>query len=260
MVRIVLTLLWKDLRAELRSFETTLAMTLFAIVTLLVFNFATQAAFRISQDEFQLQMGALFDSAQQGESGRDALLAASTSLGRMFQNEKTLSGVLWVAILLAAVLGLNRSSAAEQEDDCLLALLLAPIDRAHLFLGKAISNMVLMVGVEAVIVPVFGMLYQIDLWPFLFPLIGFVLLGTIGLSFAGTLFSYVAAQTRYREILLPLMLFPVTVPVLIGATLGTASLFAGEYDTLRLWTMALVVVDLVLGVLSFLLFEYVVED
>ncbi len=258
--RVAFTLFAKDLRSELRSRESTLAMVLFAIVTLLVFNFAMQASFRVEPAEFQIQMRALFNDASAANAEPEQLLIPATSLARRLQNEKTLAGVLWISIFLAAVLGLNRSSAAEQEEDCLLALLLLPVDRAHLFLGKALSNFCLLFLMNLIVLPIYGILYRIDLLWILLPTVGVMALGTLGLALAGTLFSYMAAQTRFREILLPLLLFPITTPVLIGATLATAGLLAADSAPVRLWTGVLAVMDVVLGVLSFLLFEYVVED
>lgn len=260
LAKVTWVLLRKDLRSELRSFDSILAMVLFAVVTLLVFNFATQAAFRISPEDFDLQMGGLLDAASATGSHNASLRERAFSVARQLKSEKTLAGVLWISILLASVLGLNRSSAAEQESDCLLALLLAPVDRAHLYCGKAATNLILLLAVDLVVVPVFAVLYRVDLFAILLPLTGVVVLGTLGLALAGTLFSYVAAQTKHREILLPLLLFPIIVPILIGATLATAALFEGDPDPIRMWTGVLLGMDVVLGVLSFLLFEYVVED
>ena len=258
--RVVWALIKKDLRAEVRGFESTLATILFAIVTLMVFNFAIQAAFRISTEDFRVQMGGLLEAAYATDSHNDSLVDRAFVLARQTRGENALAGVLWISILLAAVLGLNRSSAAEQESDCLLGLLLAPVDRAYLYMGKAITNFILLAVVDLVVVPVFGILYRIDLFPILLPLAGLVALGTLGLALAGTLFSYVAAQTKYREVLLPLLLFPITVPILIGATLATSALLSGDPGPVRTWTWVLLVMDVVVGVLSFLLFEQVVED
>ena len=260
LTRVVWTLIKKDLRAEVRGFESTLSTVLFAIVTLMVFNFAIQAAFRLSTEDFRAQMGALMEAASFTESHNASLVDRAFILARQTRGEDALAGILWISILLAAVLGLNRSSAAEQEADCLLGLLLAPVDRAHLYVGKAFTNFVLLLVVDAVVLPVFGVMYRIDLFPVLPQLAGIVALGTLGLALAGTLFSYVAAQTKFREVLLPLLLFPIAVPVLIGATIATSALLTGDPGPVRTWTWVLLVMDIVVGVLSFLLFEHVVED
>lgn len=259
-LRVAAAVVRKDLRAELRGWETSLAMMLFAVVTLLVFNFATSAAFRIPIEQFTEQTDFLLNAASADPERIPDMVVRSTSLARSLERPEVLAGILWISILLATVLGLNRSSAAEQEEDCLLALLMAPVDRGHLYLGKALSNFLILAAVNLAVLPVFGALYHVDLWECLLPLLGIVFLGTLGLALAGTLFSYVAAQTRYREILLPLLLFPITIPILIGATIATGALLANDPAPVRLWTGVLLTMDVVLGVLSFLLFETVVEE
>ncbi len=258
--QVVAAMLRKDLRAESRGWESTLSMVLFAVTILLVFNFATSAANRMDRAQFDLQMHYLFEEAAKDDASLDSLAIQGTSLSRNLKSPELLAAVLWIAILLAAVLGLNRSSAAEQEEDCLLALLLAPVDRAHIYLGKAASNWVMLLLLNVVVLPVFGILYRANLLDILFPLLAVIGLGTLGLTLAGTLFSYIAAQTRAREVLLPLLMFPIVTPVLIGATLATAGLLSGQGEPVRLWCGVLGVFDVVLGVLSFLLFEAVVSD
>jgi heme exporter protein B len=152
-----------------------------------------------------------------------------------------------------------RAFALELENEALSALAMAPADRGFVFLGKAAANFVLLAVVQFATAVVFGLAFAIDLVPVAVPLAGVVALGSIGLCSVGTLFSAVAVRTRYREVMLPLLILPLLVPVLLGAVSATAALLQGEgvpRDSVQL----LIVTDAVFLIVSFLGFDYVLDE
>ena len=176
-LRSVWAIIWKDLQAELRSRELISAMLVFALLVIFIFNFALEL---------------------------DARARATIT-----------SGVLWVTFTFAGTLGLNRSMAMEKDRGCLDGLLLAPVDRSAIYFGKAIGNLVFMLVVEVIVLPVYSILYNTNL--FHPGLILVILLGSIGYVAVGTLLSSMSVQTRTRDVLLPILLFPVILPVVIAA-------------------------------------------
>jgi heme exporter protein B len=221
-MNVLLAVLWKDLLSEWRRRDRVLAMLLFSLLVVAVFHFA------------------LADVSQ-------AQLRAS------------IPGLLWIAFLFASVLGFNRAFALELENDALSGLALAPADPGWIFLGKAAANFVLLGVVQVVTAAVFSIAFDLPIAPIALPLAGVVALGSVGLTVVGTLFGAVAVRTRYREVMLPLLMLPVLMPVLIGAVRATSALFGGEAAepaSLRL----LLVFDLVYLIVSFLIFEYVLDE
>ncbi len=221
MMRTILTILWKDLKIELRTREAFSASFVFCIIVLTIFNFTldltTEDALRLSP------------------------------------------GFLWVAFVFAGILSLNRSFALEKEDGCAHALMLAPVDRGAIYIGKFLANVFLMISIEIIILPLFIVLFNLELGrsiPFL--LLIFVL-GTVGFVSVGTVFSAIAANTRMREVMLPLLLLPATLPVLVAAVEMTAYAM-GVREEASFWFKLLIVYDIVFTILSFLTFEYVVEE
>ena len=173
----VRAVIWKDLAAELRSRELLSAMLVFSLLVILIFNFALEL---------------------------DAITRSTVT-----------AGVLWVTFAFAGTLGLNRSMAMEKDRGCLDGLLLAPVDRSAIYFGKAIGNLIFMFIVELIVLPVYSILYNTNL---LNPgLIGVIVLGSVGYVAVGTLLSSMAVQTRTRDILLPILLFPVTIPIFVAA-------------------------------------------
>jgi heme exporter protein B len=214
-------ILWKDLAAELRSRELISAMLVFALLVILIFNFALELDLRT----------------------RQAVTA----------------GVLWSTFAFAGTLGLNRSMAVEKDRGCFDGLLLAPVDRSALYFGKAVSNFVFMLIVEAVVLPVYSVLYSINL--FRPGLLLVILLGSIGYTAVGTLLAAMSVQTRTRDVLLPILLFPVIVPVLIAAVKASAGyLTDAPSNEITPWLNLLVVYDVVFTTLAYMFFEYVVEE
>jgi len=213
--------IWKDLTAELRSREIFSAMFVFALLVVLIFNFALEL-----------------------EAGTRASVAA---------------GVLWVTFTFAGTLGLNRSMATEKDRGCLDGLLLAPVDRSAIFFGKMVSNLVFMLIVEAVVIPIFSLLYNINL---INPgLILVTLLGSIGYCAVGTLLASMAVQARTRDILLPILLFPVVLPVVIAAVkASTGYIQSVPIEEITPWINLILVYDVVFLSAAWMVFDKVVEE
>jgi heme exporter protein B len=220
-LRAMVAIIRKDLAAEWRSRELFTAMLIFALLVILIFNFALEL---------------------------DARARASVT-----------SGVLWVTFAFAGTLGLNRSMATEKDRGCLDGLLLAPVDRAAIYFGKAIGNLIFMLIVELIVLPIYSVLYNTNL--FRPGLLLVVLLGSVGYVAVGTLLSTMAVQTRTRDILLPILLFPLVVPVLIAAVKASGG-FLQElpFAEIRNWINLLVVYDVIFIAIAFMFFDYVVEE
>lgn len=217
-----LAVLWKDLVSEWRSRDRLVAMGVFALLVVIV----------------------LYLAAPPG-SGPEA--------------RAHVPGLLWVAWSFAGVLGLNRAFALELENEALSVLALAPVERGFLFLGKALSSLVLLLAVQLASAVAFALAFDLDLWPVAGRLAGVAALGAAGLCTIGTLFSAIAVRTQYREVMLPLLLLPLLVPVLLGAVRATnALLLEGTlpWPALQL----LLVTDGVFAIVSFLTFEVVLDE
>ena len=169
------------------------------------------------------------------------------------------AGVLWMTFAFAGTLGLNRSMAIEKDRGCLDGLLLAPVDRTAIYFGKVISNLAFMLIVEAIVLPVYSVLYNTNL--FNLGLIGVILLGSIGYVAVGTLLSSMAVQTRTRDVLLPILLFPVIIPVLVAAVKASSGFLQGlPMDEILPWLNLLIVYDVIFIAIAFMVFDYVVEE
>ena len=217
----VAAVVWKDLTAELRSREIFSAMFVFALLVVLIFNFALEL-----------------------EAGTRATVAA---------------GVLWATFTFAGTLGLNRSMSMEKDRGCLDGLLLAPVDRSAIFFGKMIGNLVFMLIVELVVIPLFSILYNINLIQAGVILV--TLLGSIGYIAVGTLLSAMAVQARTRDILLPILLFPVVIPVVIAAVKASSGYLQGiPMNEITPWLNLLVVYDIIFLTTAWLIFDKVVEE
>jgi heme exporter protein B len=174
--------------------------------------------------------------------------------------QSALAGLFWLAFLLAGVLGLGRSFALERENDCLDALVLAPGDKGGLYLGKVAGTTALMLGMEVVFIVATGLLYNLDLWAAVPRLLVVAFFGTVGFAAVGTLFAAMTAQLRAREVLLPVFLLPLVVPVLLAAVRLTEAALAGEpWSGAAAWWQLLVGFDVVFVVVGMLTFEFVLE-
>ena len=212
---------WKDLAAELRSRELISAMLVFALLVIFIFNFALEL---------------------------DPKTRASVT-----------SGVLWVTFAFAGTLGLNRSMAMEKDRGCLDGLLLTPVDRSAIYFGKAVGNLIFMLLVEVIVLPVYSFLYSTNL--FQPGLLLVILLGSVGYIAVGTLLASMAVQTRTRDILLPILLFPLAIPVLIAAVKASAGFLESiPMAEITPWLNLLVVYDIIFTAIAFMVFDYVVEE
>ena len=221
-LRKVLAIVIKDVSAELRTREMVSSMLVFSLLVILIFNFA-----------FDLRA----------------------------DNQRTLApGVLWVAIAFGGMLGLSRSFIVEKDRGSIEGLLLAPMDRSAIFLGKMLGNVLFMVGIEIIILPVFAVLFNLSAGDLL-PLAGIMVLGTIGFAGVGTLFSAMVVHTRAREVLLPVLLFPVVIPVMLSAVRLTAAVLDGlPLAEMQNWLSLLIAFDAIFLALSVILFDYVMEE
>jgi heme exporter protein B len=214
---------WKDLTAERRTKANFNAVVFLAVLILLLFGFA------LGPDA-------------------EALRAAA-------------AGVLWLTVLFGGVLAFNRSYQLELENGALEALLLYPGDRKAIFLGKVLANLAFVLLVEALVVPLAAILYDLPILRPLPGLAGVLLLGTFGFVVLGTFYAAMASRVRAREVLLPLLLFPMLIPVLVAAVEATAALLVGDpMGDSGAWVRLLAVFDLIFFVASLLAFEHVIEE
>jgi heme exporter protein B len=214
-------IIWKDVRAELRTKDIFSSMFVFALLSVIVFNFA-----------FQLRVP-------------DMKMVAP--------------GIVWVAVTFAGTLGLNRAFVIEMDKGSLAGLLLAPVDRAAIYFGKMLGNLLFMVVVEAILLPLVMIFFNLSLFSGLHLLVLF--LGTFGFAAVGTLFSAIAVNTRAREVLLPILLFPVLIPVLVSGGNMTGKLLDGGVLADILPGLQLVLFyDILFAIVAYLTFDYVVEE
>lgn len=166
-------------------------------------------------------------------------------------------GALWVAFIFASLLGLGRTIAAEREQGSMDRLLLCPVDRKAIYLAKLLGNLLFIGVVEIIALPVYAALFDVPL--FAGSLIPIVLLGTLGIAIIGTLFATMAAATRARELLLPILVFPLIVPVVIGAVRATEALLVPTSNEPS-WLGLIIAFDIIFLSVSMLTFQYVIEE
>jgi heme exporter protein B len=215
-------LLWKDLLLEIRRRESLLAMFIFGVLILFIFHFA----FEIPRDK-----------------------AAEMA-----------PGLLWLAFIFTGTLGLAQLFQPERENHCLEALLLSPVDRGALYLAKVLFNILLMLLVELVVFPLFWMLFNLEAWNLLPSVFLVALLGTVGFCAIGALFSAVTLKARARELLLPLLIFPLMIPVILATIRSMEVLFrTGGFEEAYDWLRLLIGFDVIFLTAGFLIFEWVIE-
>lgn len=216
-----LAIFWKDVVSEFRTRDTLASVLVFSLLVIVVFNFT----FESGSPEF-------------------ALIAP---------------GVLWVTFTFAGVLSLNRSFAREKEKGCLEGLMASPVDRVAIYVGKMLGCLVFMLAVEVVVVPVFGILFDLPLFPARLALIA--LLATVGFAAVGTVFAALAVHTRARDIMLPLLFFPIVVPVMIAAVEASAVAYAGgPWSEMASWLAIIGAFDAIFLAVSSLVFEHILEE
>lgn len=219
--RKVQAIVWKDALSEMRTREIISSVLVFALLVIVTFNFAFNAS-------------------------REVLAVVAP-------------GILWIAFTFAGVLSLARTFVMEKEGDCLEGLLVCPVSREVIYLGKMLGSLLFMVVVEAIALPVFAFLFNL---PVLSPqLIIITLLTTVGFAAVGTLFSALAVNTKAREMILPVLFLPVVVPLIISAVNASGLAILGEsWAGLASWLEIIVAFDVVFMVASFLVFNFVIEE
>jgi heme exporter protein B len=215
-------LAWKDLISEMRSRENISSMFFFALIVILIFSFS------FSMDQ---------------QTAREMM-----------------PGIMWVAFVFTGIIGLGKSFTAELQNDCLENLQMNPIPRGAIYLGKLISNLLFMLIVELILFPLFVIFFNLDVFEKI-PLFVLILTaGTLGVSAVGTLFSAMTVQIRAREVMLPILLLPLIVPVMIGAVEATGGVLRGDAITLyRQWIELLIVFDVIFTIVSFWVFEFILD-
>ena len=217
----VFAILRKDLAVEWRSRQLIVAMLIFTLMVILIFNFALEL---------------------------DARVRSEVS-----------AGVLWATFAFAGTLGLNRSMALEKEGHALDGLLLAPVDRSAIYFGKALANLLFMLAVAAIILPVYAILYNVNLLNTGFLMV--VLLGAWGYSSIGTLLAAMSIQARSRELLLPVLLFPLLIPVLVAAVRASSFFLQGLVSS-YIWPSLnlLIAYGVIMPALAYIFFDFIVEE
>jgi len=216
-------IVWKDLTMELRTRQSLTIMAVFSVAAVLVFNFA-----------LELEL--------------DAARNVST-------------GLLWIVILLAGTLGLNRTAAVELENRSIDAVLAAPVARSAIYLGKVLSVSLFVLALEALLLPLFIIFFNKPYW--LPQVILIVILGTIGYIAAGVLVSSMSVQTRSRDVLLPVLLLPLSLPSALAAATAVAAFMRPElpaWSEVQAPIALLVAFDVLMLTAGFLVYHYVVEE
>jgi len=223
LVKQTLLLLWKDLLLELRRRDSLLTMFFFGTLLLFVFHFS----FDLPPDRVAEMAPAL----------------------------------LWLAFLFTGTLGLTQLFQVERENHCLDALLLSPLDRGALFLAKSCFTLLLMFLVEAVVMPLFWILFNLQEWNLLPQLFLVTLLGTVGFCVLGTIMSAITLRARARELLLPLVLFPLMIPVILATIRCMENIMsAGELGAAWSWLRLLLGFDVIFVTVGILMFDRVIES
>jgi heme exporter protein B len=223
-VRAIVAIARKDLLVELRTKESVPSMALFAVTTFVIFHFG------LDRDRLEGELAA---------------------------------GVLWVTILFAAILGINRLFVAEREQGGFDGILMAPIERNSLLLAKSLALLVYLAALELLAIPVFALFFlDSGFWEALPRLAAVTLLADVGLALVGALLASIAVQTRARDLLLPVLLLPLAVPAMIAAAAATKPLLSVPPDTSGIgkWLAVLALYDAVFGLLAYALFDFLMED
>ncbi|MDB4324831.1 heme exporter protein CcmB [bacterium] len=216
----------KDLRLEWQTWETLSSSVVFCLIVLVIFNFAFGAE-------------------------------ASSEFGVA----RLVPGVLWTLLAFAAVVAMARSSELERRGDTLAAMLLAPIDRGAMFTGKVVANLVKLTLLEIVIVPLAAVVFNFDLFAVAAPLLGVLVLHTVGITLLGTMFAAIVARVGRGEALLATLLFPASTPLFISAVKCTAELLeTGSLDGVSRWLLLSAGFDGLYLTLGMIIFEFVLED
>lgn len=219
----VWTIVWKDSTHELRSKEMLISMCVFSFLVIIIFNFAFPPGM--------------------GETGQ------------------ILPGILWVAFIFSGLLGIGRSFGLEKDKGSLQGLLLCPVGRGTIYVGKMVSNFIFFSIMEAFTLALFILLFNVNPFPVLMPLSLIIFLGTLGFTAVGTIFSAMSANTRARDVMLSMLVFPIAVPLIIASIKATGKILDGKsFSEIYSWLKILVAFDLTFLLISYLAFEFVVEE
>jgi len=221
-------LAWKDLQVEFRSREILYTMSFFAAMVVLLFSFA--------------------------------FLKQSTRTQEMIDVSYLSAGFIWIAVIFTGTLGLGRVFDRERETGSMRALLLAPIPRASIFLGKAVSIGVMIVLVELVVLPLVALFFNVPLFTYPLPLLCTMLLGTLGFSVVGSVFASMLLKTQSRDVLLPVVLYPILVPLFIAAIKSSTAMFEDNLSESWFWIRFLFAYDSIFLVASLWTFESLVIE
>ena len=214
-------LVWKDLVQEWRSRDVLTSMFAFAVLSLFIFNYALELS--------------------------------------PIDRAEIAPGLIWVVMVFAGTLGLNRSFAAEQDQGSFEGLMMAVPELSVIYLAKMITNLLMMFGLAILVIPIYSLLYNQPLFDLRF--FGILMLGAWGYSAAGTLISSMTVQTRMRDLLLPVLLFPLLLPVNMAVVKsGSAIIAASSVPEFQSWINLLLVYDVIMTVVSIMVFEYVIRE
>lgn len=219
----IAAIVWKDFVTELKTRELLSAMFIFALLVILIFIFSINLS-----------------------------IVKASEVG---------PGILWVAFLFAGTIGLNRSFMLEKENGCLMGLMLVPADRTTIYFGKLISNLIFLSIMELFILPLFMIFFNIDLLSHLGPLLVVVFLGTLGFCALGTLLSSLSANLKTREIMLPILLYPLLIPIIIGAVRMTGQILDGtELADMMKWIGLTASFDIIYIGVSIMTIDHILEE
>jgi heme exporter protein B len=217
------TIFLKDVKTELRSRAFLGTTFMFAVLVIIIFNFA----FEMTSEN----------------------------------TPKLASGILWIAFLFSGTLGLGRSFQVERENDCINGLTLSPVDRMSIFWGKTAGNILFLVAIQIVVIPMFIVLYNINVMERFLPMVTVIFLADLGFMSVGTLISAMSANLKARELLLPVLLLPILVPLLIFAAGATNALIdSGDMSIYYSRTKLIAAFDVIFFVVSSIVFEYIVDE
>ena len=219
----VAAIVWKDFITELKTRELFSSMFIFALLVIIIFIFSI-----------------------------DLSIVKASEVG---------PGVLWVAFLFAGTIGLNRSFMLEKENDCLQGLLLAPVDRTVLYFGKLLSKFIFLLTMEFFILPLFMIFFNVDILSNILPLIYVIFVGTLGFCAIGTLLSSLSANLKTRDIMLPILLYPLIIPIVIGSVKMTEQGLTGEpLSDMMNWVSLTLCFDVIYIAVSIMTIDFVLEE
>jgi heme exporter protein B len=216
-------IIWKDLTTEFRSKEMILSMSLFAFLVLIIFGFAFETGFK--------------------------------------KIDGLIPGILWVTFIFSALMGLSRSFGSERDGGTLPGLRLCPMSPWGIYLAKMIGTFIFTAIMEIFSLILLVVLYNLNLLPFLLPLGLIIFLGTLGFSSVGTIFSAMSSTTKARDVMLSILVFPISVPLIIASVKATGTILEGKsLEAIASWIKILVAFDLVFLLLAYLTFEFIMEE